>query len=50
MNMGKRNKCNLKEDKNFAEVVKNANICMIKVFPDTEKYKHGSSKSSASFT
>ena len=31
MNMGKANKCNL------AEVVKNTNICMIKLFPNTKK-------------
>ena len=35
--MGKTNKCNLREDETLAEVVKNTNVCMIKVFPDTEK-------------
>ena len=37
MNMGKTNKCNLRENDNLAEVVKNTNVCMIKVFPDTKK-------------
>ena len=37
MNMGKTNKCNLREDETLEEVVKNANICMIKFFPDTTK-------------
>ena len=37
MNMGKTNKCNLREDETLAEVVKNTNVCMIKVFPDTKK-------------
>ena len=35
--MGKTNKCNLKEDETSAEVVKNINVCLIKVFPDTKK-------------
>ena len=35
--MGKTNKCNLRENDNLAEVVKNTNVCMIKVFPDTKK-------------
>ena len=35
--MGKTNKCNLREDETLAEVVKNTNVCMIKVFPDTKK-------------
>ena len=35
--MGKTNKCNLREDETLAEVVKNTNVYMIKVFPDTEK-------------
>ena len=37
MNMGKTNKCNLREDETLAEVVKNTNVYMIKVFLDTEK-------------
>ena len=37
MNMGKTNKCNLREDENLEEVVKNTNVCMIKFFPDTMK-------------
>ena len=37
MNMGKTNKCNLREDETLAEVVKNTNVCIIKVFPDTKK-------------
>ena len=37
MNMGKTNKCNLGEDETLAEVVKNTNVCMIKVFSDTKK-------------
>ena len=37
MNMGKTNKCNLRENDDLAEVVKNTNVCMIKVFPDTKK-------------
>ena len=35
--MGKTDKCNLREDETLAEVVKNTNVCMIKVFPDTKK-------------
>ena len=35
--MGKTNKCNLREDETLAEVVKNTNVYMIKVFLDTEK-------------
>ena len=35
--MKKTNKCNLREDETLAEVVKNTNVYMIKVFPDTEK-------------
>ena len=34
---GKTDKCNLREDKTLAEVVKNTNVCMIKVFPDKKK-------------
>ena len=34
MNMGKTDKCNLREDETLAE---NTNVCMIKVFPDTKK-------------
>ena len=34
--MGKTNKCNLREDETLAEVVKNTNVYMIKVF-DIEK-------------
>ena len=37
MSMRIINKCNLREDENLAEVVKNANACMIKAFPDTKK-------------
>ena len=37
MNMGKTNKCNLREDETLEEVVKNTNVCMIKFFPDTMK-------------
>ena len=37
MDMGKTDKCNLREDETLAEVVKNTNVCMIKVFPDTKK-------------
>ena len=37
MNMGKTNKCNLREDETLAEVVKSINVCMLKVFPDTKK-------------
>ena len=37
MNMGKTNKCNLREDETLEEVVKNTNVCMIKFFPDTTK-------------
>ena len=37
MNMGKTDKCNFREDETLAEVVKNTNVCMIKVFPDTKK-------------
>ena len=37
MNMGKTNKCNLREDETLAEVVKHTNVCMIKVFLDTER-------------
>ena len=37
MNMGKTNKCNLRENDNLAEVVRNANVCLIKVFPNTKK-------------
>ena len=36
MNMGKTNKCNLTEDETLAEVVKNTNVCIKKVFPNTE--------------
>ena len=36
MNMGKANKCNLKENKPLAKVI-NTNICMMKVFSDTKK-------------
>ena len=35
--MGKTNKCNLREDETLAEVVKNTNVCMIKIFPDTKE-------------
>ena len=35
--MGKANKCNLREDATLAEVVKNTNICMIKLFQNTKK-------------
>ena len=35
--MGKTDKCNFREDETLAEVVKNTNVCMIKVFPDTKK-------------
>ena len=35
--MGKTDKCNLREDETLAEVVKNTNVCMIQVFPDTKK-------------
>ena len=45
--MGKANKQNLREDETLAEVVKNANVCTIKVLPDTEQYIHPNSKSSA---
>ena len=48
MNMGKTNKCNLKEHETLAEVVKDTNVCIIKVFPDTEQYIQTNSKSSAS--
>ena len=34
--MAKTNKCNLREDETLAEVVKNTNVYMIKVF-DIEK-------------
>ena len=37
MNTRKTNRCNLREDESLAEVVKNNNVCMIKVFPDTKK-------------
>ena len=37
MDMGKTDKCNLREDETLAEVVKNTNVCMIKAFPDTKK-------------
>ena len=37
MNMGKTDKCNFREDETLAEVVKNTNVCTIKVFPDTKK-------------
>ena len=37
MNLRKTNECNLREDETLAEVVKNTNVCMIKVFPDTKK-------------
>ena len=37
MNMGKTDKCNFREDETLAEVVKNTNVCMIKVLPDTKK-------------
>ena len=36
MNMGKTNKCNLREDETLAEVVKNTNVCMIKVSLDAK--------------
>ena len=32
MDMGKTNERNLREDESLAEVVKNTNVCMIKVF------------------
>ena len=35
--MEKTNKSNLREDETLAEVVKNTNVCMIKVFPDTKE-------------
>ena len=35
--MGKTNKCNLREGETLAEVVKHTNVCMIKVFLDTER-------------
>ena len=34
--MKKTNKCNLRGDETLAEVVKNTNVCMIKIFPDTK--------------
>ena len=34
MDMGKTDKCNLREDETLAEVVKNTNVCMINIFPD----------------
>ena len=37
MNMGKTNKCNIREDETLTEVVKITNVSMIKVFPDTKK-------------
>ena len=37
MNMGKTNKCNLREDETLEEVIKNTNVCIIKFFPDTKK-------------
>ena len=41
MNIGKTNKCNLREDetsaKNFFFFVKSTNVFMIKLFPDTKK-------------
>ena len=37
MNLRKTNECNLREDETLAEVVKNTNVCIIKVFPDTKK-------------
>ena len=48
MNMGKTNKCNLRGDEALAEVVKNTNVCIIKVSPNTEQYIHANSKSSVS--
>ena len=33
MNMGKTNKSNLREGKTLAEVVKNTNVCLTKIFP-----------------
>ena len=35
--MEKTNKSNLREDETLAEVVKNTNVCKIKVFPDTKE-------------
>ena len=35
--MEKTNKSNLREDETLAEVVKNTDACMIKVFPDTKE-------------
>ena len=46
--MGKANKRNLREDETLAEVVKNTNVCITKVFPNTEQYIHANSKSSVS--
>ena len=37
MNVRKTNECNLRGDETLAEVVKNNNVCIIKVFPDTKK-------------
>ena len=48
MDMGKTNKCNLKGDETLAEAVKNTNVCMVKVFSDTDQYIHANLKSSAS--
>ena len=39
MNVGETNKCNLREAETLAEVVKYLIVCMIKVFPDTEKFE-----------
>ena len=48
--MGKTDKRNLREDETLAEAVKNTNLCMMKVFLDTEQCMHVNSKSSASIS
>ena len=41
--MGKTDKRNLREDETLAEAVKNTNLCMMKVFLDTEHCMHANS-------
>ena len=48
--MGKTDKRNLREDETLAEAVKNTNLCVMKVFLDTEHCMHANSKSSASIS
>ena len=36
MNLPKTNECNLREDETLAEVVKNTNVCIIKVFHESD--------------